>query len=99
MAAKRSFRRPGDRLYLSLVDADGPAYVLARTDDVIKLAGPRRSTGHIEEVIAQDEDVAVDGLVVGLPLPLPRSRVTSSPAVLLQRSTAAKCGWRKVTEA
>jgi propionyl-CoA synthetase len=39
-------------------DGDGYAYVMARTDDVINVAGHRLSTGQIEEVIAQHEDVA-----------------------------------------
>jgi propionyl-CoA synthetase len=39
-------------------DADGYVYVMARTDDVINVAGHRLSTGQIEEVIAQHNDVA-----------------------------------------
>ena len=40
------------------IDADGYAYVMARTDDVINVAGHRLSTGQMEEVIAQHKDVA-----------------------------------------
>ena len=41
-----------------LVDAAGYAYVMARTDDVINVAGHRLSPGQIEEVIAEHKDVA-----------------------------------------
>ena len=34
------------------IDADGYAYVMARTDDVINVAGHRLSTGQMEEVVA-----------------------------------------------
>jgi propionyl-CoA synthetase len=40
------------------IDADGYAYVMARTDDVINVAGHRLSTGQMEEVVAQHKDVA-----------------------------------------
>ena len=40
------------------IDADGYVYVMARTDDVINVAGHRLSTGQMEEVIAQHKDVA-----------------------------------------
>ena len=39
-------------------DSDGYAYVMARTDDVINVAGHRLSTGQMEEVVAQHRDVA-----------------------------------------
>jgi propionyl-CoA synthetase len=39
-------------------DEDGYVYVMARTDDVINVAGHRLSTGHMEEVVAQHKDVA-----------------------------------------
>ena len=39
-------------------DADGYAHVMARTDDVINVAGHRLSTGQMEEVVAQHKDVA-----------------------------------------
>jgi len=39
-------------------DSDGYAYVMARTDDVINVAGHRLSTGQMEEVVAQHKDVA-----------------------------------------
>src|SRR5690606_38242931 len=39
-------------------DADGYVYVMARTDDVINVAGHRLSTGAMEEVLAAHPDVA-----------------------------------------
>jgi propionyl-CoA synthetase len=41
-----------------MVDADGYLYIMARTDDVINVAGHRLSTGAIEEVLAAHPDVA-----------------------------------------
>ncbi len=40
------------------IDDDGYVYVMARTDDVINVAGHRLSTGSMEEVIASHDDVA-----------------------------------------
>ncbi|MBU0644809.1 MAG: AMP-binding protein, partial [Alphaproteobacteria bacterium] len=58
-----------------MIDADGYIYVMARTDDVINVAGHRLSTGAIEEVIAAHPDVgecavvgAADSLKGQLPL-------------------------------
>jgi propionyl-CoA synthetase len=45
----------GDAGYL---DEDGYVYVMARTDDIINVAGHRLSTGAIEEVLASHPDVA-----------------------------------------
>ena len=39
-------------------DSDGYVYVMARTDDVINVAGHRLSTGQMEEVVATHKDVA-----------------------------------------
>ena len=39
-------------------DADGYLYIMARTDDVINVAGHRLSTGAMEEVLASHPDVA-----------------------------------------
>jgi len=39
------------------VDADGYPFVMARTDDIINVAGHRLSTGAIEEVLAAHPDV------------------------------------------
>jgi propionyl-CoA synthetase len=40
------------------IDADGYIYIMARTDDVINVAGHRLSTGAMEEVLAAHPDVA-----------------------------------------
>lgn len=45
----------GDAGYL---DEDGYLYVMARTDDVINVAGHRLSTGAMEEVLSRHPDVA-----------------------------------------
>ena len=41
-----------------MVDEDGYLYIMARTDDVINVAGHRLSTGAMEEVLAGHPDVA-----------------------------------------
>jgi len=41
-----------------LMDEDGYIYIMARTDDVINVAGHRLSTGLMEEVLASHPDVA-----------------------------------------
>ena len=41
-----------------LIDEDGYLYIMARTDDVINVAGHRLSTGAIEEALAGHPDVA-----------------------------------------
>jgi propionyl-CoA synthetase len=40
------------------MDEDGYVYVMARTDDIINVAGHRLSTGGVEEVLASHPDVA-----------------------------------------
>ncbi len=46
-------------------DEDGYLYIMARTDDVINVAGHRLSTGQMEEVLASHPDVA-ECAVVGV---------------------------------
>ncbi|PZQ47754.1 MAG: propionyl-CoA synthetase [Rhodovulum sulfidophilum] len=41
-----------------IIDADGYLHIMARTDDVINVAGHRLSTGAMEEVLASHPDVA-----------------------------------------
>ncbi len=41
-----------------MIDDDGYLYIMARTDDVINVAGHRLSTGLMEEVLASHPDVA-----------------------------------------
>ncbi|MBI1218548.1 MAG: AMP-binding protein [Rhodobacteraceae bacterium] len=48
-----------------IVDADGYVYIMARTDDVINVAGHRLSTGAMEEVLASHPDVA-ECAVIGI---------------------------------
>ncbi len=40
------------------IDEDGYVYIMARTDDIINVAGHRLSTGGMEEVLASHPDVA-----------------------------------------
>ncbi len=47
------------------IDDDGYVYVMARTDDVINVAGHRLATGAIEEVLAAHPDVA-ECAVIGI---------------------------------
>ncbi len=47
------------------IDEDGYAYVMARTDDVINVAGHRLSTGQMEEVVAKHKDVG-ESAVLGV---------------------------------
>ncbi len=49
-----------------LVDEQGYVYVMGRVDDVINVAGHRLSTGAMEEVLAQHQDVA-ECAVIGVP--------------------------------
>ena len=52
-----------------LIDDDGYVFVMARTDDIINVAGHRPSTGAMEEVLAAHPDVA-ECAVVGVADPL-----------------------------
>ncbi|MEO3389123.1 propionyl-CoA synthetase [Mesorhizobium sp. CAU 1741] len=47
------------------VDEDGYLFIMARTDDIINVAGHRLSTGAMEEVVAEHPDVA-ECAVVGI---------------------------------
>jgi len=51
------------------IDADGHVFVMARTDDVINVAGHRLSTGAMEEVLTAHPDVA-ECAVIGVADPL-----------------------------
>jgi len=51
------------------IDENGYVFVMARTDDVINVAGHRLSTGAMEEVLADHEDVA-ECAVIGVHDPL-----------------------------
>ncbi|MDF2766566.1 MAG: hypothetical protein K0S81_3561 [Rhodospirillales bacterium] len=52
-----------------MVDEDGYIYVMARTDDIINVAGHRLSTGAMEEVLASHPDVA-ECAVIGVADPI-----------------------------
>jgi len=41
-----------------ILDEDGYIFIMARTDDIINVAGHRLSTGQMEEVVAEHKDVA-----------------------------------------
>jgi propionyl-CoA synthetase len=47
------------------IDEDGYLFIMARTDDIINVAGHRLSTGGMEEVIAEHPDVA-ECAVIGI---------------------------------
>ena len=47
------------------IDEDGYLYIMARTDDIINVAGHRLSTGGMEEVLASHPDVA-ECAVIGI---------------------------------
>ena len=47
------------------IDEDGYLYIMARTDDIINVAGHRLSTGGMEEVLAEHPDVA-ECAVIGI---------------------------------
>ena len=47
------------------IDEDGYVFVMARTDDIINVAGHRLSTGAIEEIVANHPDVA-ECAVIGI---------------------------------
>ena len=55
MAEYPGYYKTGDAGYL---DEDGYVFVMARTDDIINVAGHRLSTGGMEEVLAAHPDVA-----------------------------------------
>ena len=57
-----SYLRPIEGFYSSgdggFIDDDGYVFVMGRTDDVINVAGPRLSTGEMEEVVASHPAIA-----------------------------------------
>ncbi len=55
LTAFPGYYQTGDAGYL---DEDGYVFVMARTDDIINVAGHRLSTGGMEEVLASHPDVA-----------------------------------------
>ena len=66
LTAFPGFYETGDA---GMIDEDGYLYIMARTDDVINVAGHRLSTGAMEEVLAGHPDVA-ECAVIGVSDPL-----------------------------
>jgi propionyl-CoA synthetase len=62
------------------VDPDGYLFVMARTDDILNVAGHRLSTGGMEEILASHPDVA-ECAVIGVSDPL-KGQVPVGLAVL-----------------
>jgi propionyl-CoA synthetase len=69
------------------IDEDGYVFVMARTDDVINVAGHRLSTGAMEEVLADDDDVA-ECAVIGVADPM-KGQLPLGIIVLNSGETAA----------
>lgn len=76
------------------IDEDGYVFVMARTDDVINVAGHRLSTGAMEEVLSDNEDVAECAVIgvsdslkgqVPLGLLVLNSGVTQDPRAIVAR--------------
>ena len=75
------------------VDADGYVYVMARTDDIINVAGHRLSTGAMEEVLAGHPDIAecaVIGVADALKGQLPVGFVVLKAGVTREASAIAQ---------
>ena len=62
LSAFPGFYETGDAGY---IDEDGYLFIMARTDDIINVAGHRLSTGGMEEVLAGHHDVA-ECAVIGI---------------------------------
>ncbi|MFC4272796.1 AMP-binding protein [Sneathiella chungangensis] len=62
MADIPGYYKTGDAGY---IDEDGYLFIMARTDDIINVAGHRLSTGGMEEVLASHRDVA-ECAVIGI---------------------------------
>lgn len=69
-----------------LLDEDGYLFIMARTDDIINVAGHRLSTGGMEEVVAEHPAVA-ECAVIGIADPL-KGQVPCGFVVLHGKNTA-----------
>ena len=94
LSAFPGYYETGDAGY---IDEDGYVYIMARTDDVINVAGHRLSTGAMEEVLASHPDVgecAVIGVADALKGQLPlgllclNKGVTRDPAEVVRECVA-----------
>lgn len=84
------FYKTGDAGY---VDEDGYLFIMARTDDIINVAGHRLSTGGMEEVLASHKDVAecaVLGAKDSLKGQIPMGFVVLNAGVLRDNSEITK---------
>ena len=75
------------------VDEDGYVFIMARTDDIINVAGHRLSTGAMEEVIASHPDIAecaVIGVADALKGQLPIGLYVPNDGVARDESVVAK---------
>jgi propionyl-CoA synthetase len=88
------FYETGDAGY---IDENGYVFVMARTDDVINVAGHRLSTGAMEEVLSDDDDVAECAVIgvadsmkgqVPLGLLVLNSGVETAPVEVAKRAVA-----------
>ena len=88
---RRSYLEDMPRYYKTAdagyIDPDGYVYVMARTDDIINVAGHRLSTGQIEEVVAGHPAVA-ECAVIGVADSL-KGQVPAAFVVLKSGVTAA----------
>ena len=80
------------------MDEDGYVYIMARTDDVINVAGHRLSTGAMEEVLSRHQDVAecaVLGVADNFKGQLPVGFIVLKLGVTkpMRRSSRKSCKW------
>ena len=82
-------RFPGyyDTADAGMIDADGYVYVMARSDDVMNVAGHRLSSGQMEEVL-QEHPAVAESAVVAVPDEL-RGHVPLGIVVLKSQSSGA----------
>jgi propionyl-CoA synthetase len=83
------------------IDENGYVFVMARTDDVINVAGHRLSTGAIEEVLAGHPDVAecaVIGVADAMKGQLPLGLLVLNSGVAKPSETVAKEAIQKVRD-
>jgi propionyl-CoA synthetase len=83
------------------IDENGYVFVMARTDDVINVAGHRLSTGAIEEVLAGHPDVAecaVIGVADAMKGQLPLGLLVLNSGVAKPSETVAKEAVQKVRD-
>lgn len=94
LARYPGYYESGDAGY---IDEDGYIFIMARTDDVINVAGHRLSTGAMEEVLAEHPDIAEcavfganDALKGQLPLAMItlKANVRTAPADIVQQAIA-----------